>query len=182
MKNTYTKWLDYRQYPRAPMGAFFTGLVPDKVILFMFALITTIGIAQSILEWHPKNEYSKKSKILISILAGATIGFVGGMVGRGGGSLILPILLTLGLKHKNAAAISVFCVSAGVLVSFIVHATLGHIAIDAPLFLVLTLVAVAGAFVGSHLMTKRFEHKTIKYLFAIVLIGVAIKLYVEALS
>lgn len=69
---------------------------------------------------------------MISVVVGASIGFVGGMVGRGGGSLILPVLLILGLKHKNAAAISVFCVNAGVFVSFIVHATLGHIIIDLP--------------------------------------------------
>lgn len=165
----------------APLGAFFTGLVPDRVILFMFALITTIGVVQSTLEWRPKNAYSKKSKVLISIMAGASIGFVGGMVGRGGGSLILPVLLILGLKHKEAAAISVFCVNAGVLVSFIVHTAMGHLTIDIPWFAVFSLIAIAGAFIGSRMMTKKFSHKTVKYLFALVLTGIAIKLYTEAL-
>ena len=165
----------------APLGAFFTGVVPDKVILFMFALITTIGVIQSTLEFRPKSEYSKTSKILISVLAGGSIGFVGGMVGRGGGSLILPVLLILGLKHKNAAAISVFCVNAGVLVSFIVHAVMGHLTIDVPWFAAFSLIAVTGAFIGSRMMTRRFSHKTVKYLFAFVLTGIAIKLYLEAL-
>jgi len=98
----------------APIGATFTGVVSDKVILFTFAVITTIGVAQSLIEWKPKEEYSTKAKVIISILVGASVGFVGGMVGRGGGSLILPALLILGLKHRNAAAISVFCVNAGV--------------------------------------------------------------------
>jgi len=165
----------------APLGAFFTGLVPDRIILFMFALITTIGVAQSTLEWRPKNEYSKRSKVLMSIVAGASIGFVGGMIGRGGGSLILPVLLILGLKHKNAAAVSVFCVNAGVLVSFIVHAAMGHLTIDVPWFAAFSLIAITGAFIGSHMMTRRFSHKTVKYLFALVLTGIAIKLYMEAL-
>jgi len=166
----------------APIGATFTGLVSDRIILFTFALITTIGVTQSIIGWRPKSEYSRRTKVLISLLVGASIGFVGGMVGRGGGSLILPVLLILGLKHKNAAAISVFCVNAGVLVSFIVHITLGHITIDVPYFLTLTLIALIGAFTGSRLMTRRFKHKTIRYLFAIVLTVIAAKLYIEALS
>lgn len=110
--------------------------------------------------WKPKEEYSTKTKVIISILVGASVGFVGGMVGRGGGSLILPALLILGLKHRNAAAISVFCVNAGVFVSFIVHASLGHIVIDAPWFLALTVIALLGAFFGSRLMTRRFKRKT----------------------
>jgi len=166
----------------APIGATFTGVVSDKVILFTFAVITTIGVAQSLIGWKPKEEYSTKTKVIISILVGASVGFVGGMVGRGGGSLILPALLILGLKHRNAAAISVFCVNAGVFVSFIVHASLGHIVIDVPWFLALTVIAFLGAFFGSRLMTRRFKHKTIKYLFATVLSGIAIKLYIEALT
>ncbi|MCD6446254.1 sulfite exporter TauE/SafE family protein [Candidatus Bathyarchaeota archaeon] len=97
------------------------------------------------------------------------------------GSLILPVLLILGLKHKNAAAISVFCVNAGVLVSFIVHAVMGHLTIDVPWFAAFSLIAVTGAFIGSRMMTRRFSHKTVKYLFAFVLTGIAIKLYLEAL-
>ena len=165
----------------APLGATFTGIVSDRVILFVFALITTFGVAQSFVGLRPKGEYSRRTRVLISVVVGASIGFVGGMVGRGGGSIILPALLILGLKHKNAAAVSVFCVNAGVLVSFIVHATLGHIIIDIPWFLGLTLIVLAGAFTGSHLMTRRFKHKTVKYLFAIVLSVIAAKLYVESL-
>ena len=64
------------------IGATLTGLVSDRVILFTFAVIIMIGVTQSLIGWKPKEEYSARIKFLISVLVGAFIGFVGGMVGK----------------------------------------------------------------------------------------------------
>ena len=118
-------------------------------------------------------------KTIIAGLAGLCVGILAGLIGVGGGNIILPVLMTLGIKPRQAvgttALVVIFSSSSG----FISH--VGASNIDFLLVAVTTGASIAGAVVGSWLMTDKLNPKVIKYILAIVLIAVAIKMTLNLL-
>jgi len=162
----------------APVGAVVGHHAPEKVILFLFASMTVAALLQISIRWRPAaRSLSHPALVVSSLLGGAAIGFLAGMVGRGGGSLVVPLLILMGLNAKRAAATSSLAVCASSLTGF-----LSHLAItgSAPLvhwFALLTAAAVAAAFAGSRHMAQRLRGGAVRRLFTVALAGVAAKLY-----
>lgn len=105
---------------------------------------------------------------------GAVAGFVGGLLGVGGGNVIAPALVFLGTPPKRAAATTSFAVIFASLAGFLGHASLA----GADLVLVVTTGAASasGALLGSYLMTERLNGDQVKTVLGIVLLGVAAKM------
>jgi len=162
----------------APLGAVFSHRISDSVVMFLFATMTLAAVAQTLAGWKPEtSRLGRRDLLLIGLLAGSLIGFLGGMVGRGGGSLIVPLLLLLGFQPKNAAATSSFAACFSALAGFLGH--LGASGIPAPpLWLAaFTAAAVLAASAGSRTMARRLDARRVKRLFTVVLLGIAAKLY-----
>ncbi len=163
----------------APLGAIYSHRVPDRVILFLFASMTLAAIIQTLSGWKPRGAagYRRAELIVIGLIVGAGVGFLGGMIGRSGGSVLVPILLLLGFEPKNAAATSSFSATFCALTGFLGHVSTQHLQI-APLWLaVFTAAAMLGAFAGSRAMAERMRGTRVKRLFVILLFGIAVKLY-----
>jgi uncharacterized membrane protein YfcA len=167
----------------SPVGAVVSHYTPEKVILFLFATMTVAALLQtSIGRRPPAGVRSRPGLALGSLLGGAAIGFLAGMVGRGGGTLVVPLLLLLGLDPKRAAATSSFAVCLSSLAGFLGHLGVGGHTVAPVWFAALTLAAVVAALGGSRYMARRLKGRTIKGLFTIVLAGVAAKLYWDVLT
>jgi hypothetical protein len=117
----------------------------------------------------------KKPSTLLSILIGASIGLLSGMIGIGGGIILSPILLLLHwTNQKQTAAISALFIFvnslsglAGQLVTGIQFNTLmyGYVA-----------VAFAGGLLGSYFGARKFNQPALQKILAAVLFIAAIKL------
>ena len=162
----------------APVGAVVSHHTPEKVILFLFASMTVAALLQISIKRRPgEGSRSHPGLMVASLLGGTAIGFLAGMVGRGGGSLVVPQLLLLGLDPKRAAATSSLAVCSSSLSGFVSHLAITGPALPVHCFAVLTAAAAAAAFAGSRYMARRLRSGAVGRLFTVALVGVAAKLY-----
>jgi len=96
---------------------------------------------------------SKTNDIVKLLLIGILIGLVTGLLGAGGGFLVIPALvLILKMPMKEAVGTSLLIIALNSLIGF--TGDLGHVAIDWKFLISITLIAVAGIFVGGFLAKK----------------------------
>lgn len=119
-------------------------------------------------------ESSKAKQIVYGVSVGAFAGFLGGLLGVGGGNFIVPVLVWLGFNPKKASATTSFIVIFSSFSGFLGHASLGHMNIQ---LLGFTAVGSAvGAVAGAWLMTEKLKRKQVKLIIGIVLLGIATKM------
>ena len=159
----------------APIGAFINFQVSTRLVILVFALFTLAGSILAATNWKPQKKVeSKRAEIILGITAGSILGLVVGFAGRGGGAMVVPVLLMSGLEAKAAAATSSFIITCGA-----ISGLLGHLpaARFHPLLTVFTVAAVlVGSQAGSRLMAGRMKPRGVRYVFATVLFLVAILL------
>jgi uncharacterized membrane protein YfcA len=158
----------------APMGALFTAYVPTEVIITLFAVFLLLAAGLALSGWKPPRTLTGWREWALSLAVGTTLGLLVGMLGRGGGSFVMPTLLVLGLDSKNAAATSSFIVTFSATAGFLGHLAQGRV--NWPLAAACALAALIGSQTGSRLMVQRVKSQTLRRLFALVLVAVAIQL------
>ena len=110
---------------------------------------------------------------------GSVAGFLGGLLGVGGGNFILPVLNWLGLDTKVAAGTTAVVVVFASLSGFLGHATMGELD---PIFVgLMALMAAAGSIVGSRLMTTRISSAQLKRIIGVLLWLIAAKMIFDLL-
>jgi uncharacterized protein len=117
----------------------------------------------------------KKSNIPLSLLIGACIGFLSGLIGIGGGIILSPILLLLRwTDQKQTAAISALFIFVNSLSGLAGQLTKG-ITFSTDMY---TYVAVAfvGGLCGAYLGAIKFKQAILKNVLALVLLVAAYKL------
>ncbi|RLD96993.1 MAG: sulfite exporter TauE/SafE family protein [Aquificota bacterium] len=159
----------------APIGAFINFQVSTKLVILVFALFTLAGSILAYTNWKPQKKVeSEKAEIILGITAGSILGLVVGFAGRGGGAMVVPILLMSGLEAKAAAATSSFIVTCAAISGFLGHLPKAHFD---PFLTAGTLLAVLiGSQAGSRLMAGKMKPRGVRYVFAGVLFLVAVLL------
>jgi uncharacterized membrane protein YfcA len=159
----------------APIGAFINFQVPTKLVILVFALFTLAGSIMAYTNWKPKKKVeSKRAELILGISAGSILGLVVGFAGRGGGAMVVPILLMSGLEAKEAAATSSLIVTCAAVSGFMGHLPKANF----HLFVTLTTITavLVGSQLGSRLMAGKMKPKGVRYVFATVLLLVAVLL------
>lgn len=113
--------------------------------------------------------------IVILILIGLAAGMLGGMVGVGGGIIIVPALIFfLGFSQKMAqgTSLGILLLPVGIL-GVIQYYKQGQV--DMRVVLIISLGFFAGSFFGSKIALA-LPQETVKKIFAILMIVVAIKM------
>lgn len=111
----------------------------------------------------------------ISILLGAFIGLLSGMIGIGGGIILSPILiLLLWTNQKQTAAISAAFIFVNSLAGLGGMLTQG-ITLTSNMILYIV-IAFSGGLLGAYLGSKKFNQDVLKYVLATVLLVAAYKL------
>jgi uncharacterized membrane protein YfcA len=105
---------------------------------------------------------------------GGVAGFIGGLLGVGGGNIIVPALVWLDIPAKKASATSSFIVIFSSLAGFAGRASLGNL--DGWLLAYTVAGSVAGALLGSWLMSKKLQNKHVKAIIGILLYVIAGKM------
>lgn len=165
----------------APVGAYFTKMLPTKTLILLFAIgMLFAGGRMLFTANHPDKDTMMEPKLRLFLMGagGFVIGAIAGLLGVGGGFLFVPLMLMIGYPTKRAAATSAFAV---ILSSFSGFA--GHLAsgthLDSTLFVFTTIAVIIGAGAGARVMRDKMKAQWIKGMFAVVLVGVGIQLILK---
>ena len=110
---------------------------------------------------------------------GSAAGFLGGLLGVGGGNFIVPVLNWMGLDAKVASGTTALVVVFASLSGFLGHATMGGL--DPAFVGVMALAAAAGSIAGSRLMTTRLSSTQLKRIIGVLLWLIALKMIFDLL-
>lgn len=119
-------------------------------VLMVFTSISMIKGKKTVLK---KEASEQKFNYPLILLEGAVVGILTGLVGAGGGFLIIPALVILSkLPMKQAVGTSLLIIAAKSLIGF--TGDLGNGTMDWTLLLSVTVLAIAGIFIGNVLSKK----------------------------
>lgn len=160
----------------SPLGARLTPFVDKKLLLGMFAAF--LLFAGFMMLFAKIKAREKPLSVAAEATAGAGVGtlagFLGGLLGVGGGNFILPVLNWMGLDTKVAAGTTAVIVVFSSLSGFLGHATMGGID---PVFIGVTAVSAAlGSIVGSQLMKTKVSSAQLKKIIGVLLWIIAVKM------
>lgn len=164
----------------APLGAYFTKMVSTDVLILLFAVAMIFAGGKMLISSSQpeKTEMIPVRKRMIYMgVAGLFIGFIAGLLGVGGGFLFVPMMIAMGYKTKTAAATSAFVVVFSSFSGFAGHVAEGHF--DWPLMAATAIAVIIGSQIGARVMKEKMKAKWMKQMFAVVLLGVAVKLILE---
>lgn len=167
----------------APVGSFLNQRMELHFFLLLMAAVLILAAARMLFgtpEAQESPPISKRKKIATGIGIGALIGLVGGMLGIGGGVFVVPLLIYL-LKTptKIAAASSTFIVCFSSLTGFAGYLSAG--AVDWRFVLPAAVASLIGGQVGSRVMSAKLKGRSIRIIFAVLLVFMSIQLLYRAL-
>ncbi len=165
----------------APIGAYFTKMLPVNLLIFLFA-VAMIFAGFRMLFTNNKIDgghvsLPKNRRLAIMSIGGFIIGMIAGLLGVGGGFLFVPLMLSIGYPIKRAAATSSFVVVFSSFSGFAGHIAEGHWNFQLMLFT--GIAVIIGSQIGSRVMKDKMKPKWIKGMFAVILLAVAAKLLIK---
>ena len=107
--------------------------------------------------------------VVVLVIVGVAVGLLSGMFGIGGGTVIVPALVWLGLTQRNAAATSMLAIVPTSISGVIAYATCGNVDWLAALLL------FCGMFVGGQIgswLLSRLPELVLRWIFAVFLVFV----------
>ncbi|MCF7822183.1 MAG: sulfite exporter TauE/SafE family protein [Mariprofundaceae bacterium] len=105
-----------------------------------------------------------------ALLAGLLIGFLTGLLGVGGGFLLVPVLIFLGVRHfPTAVGHSLLLIAANAISGALVYLWVEQANIDISMTLTVTVIAAVGSVLGG-LLLKRIPSAMLQKGFAMLLI------------
>lgn len=109
--------------------------------------------------------------IAVLVIVGVAVGLLSGMFGIGGGTVIVPALVWLGLTQRNAAATSMLAIVPTSISGVISYATCGNVDWLAALLL------FCGMFVGGQIgswLLSRLPELVLRWIFVVFLVFVVV--------
>ncbi len=164
----------------APLGALVSTTLPVQVLILFFALFTaTAAILMLRGRRAPTSMVeTPRRRMILGLSGGSALGFVAGLIGRGGGSFVVPLLYMAGLEAKAAAATSALVVTCSGLSSFISHVLMQAEPVW-DIWLLSALAVLAGSQLGSRFMATRLNPRQVRKIFGIVLLGISVTLILK---
>lgn len=157
--------------------AFIGGMVEVEVSMYkkLLAFLLLIPIARFLFFRNIQVQSVSKNSTSISVVIGAIIGFLSGLIGIGGGIILSPVLLLLKwTDQKQTAAISALFIFVNSLAGLGGQFTKGlHFSSEMFIYVV---IAFAGGLFGAWFGAIRFNQNALKYSLALVLLLAVYKL------
>ena len=158
-----------------PLGAILSQYINQNYLKWM--LVIFLFVSASLLIFGKKEQKAHSFGSWILYLIGFSVGLVSSMIGVGGGSLIMPLLILLGYDAKKAAYGVSFVIPFSTFGAFLTY--LQFVDMDWLLLASVTVGALIGGYIGSKVMHFKLSQSDIKKLIGVVLYLVAIKMIVD---
>lgn len=164
--------------PGALTGSYLAPHVDTKILIILISAILFFASMRIIFFNNIcfLANVAENKKMMIGAVMSYLIGTVSSLVGIGGGTFIVPLLLFFGFKTKNAVGTSSFIITFMSFSGFLGHMSFGSQKQDLSMLLYAGAAAFIGAQAGSRVIFKRMSSRKIELLFAIILLFVAGKL------
>jgi hypothetical protein len=157
--------------------AFLGGMISihESIYKKILGLLLLLPIFRLIFFKNVPAEELKKPDWSFSLLIGAGIGFLSGLIGIGGGIILSPVLLMLKwTDQKQTAAICALFIFVNSLSGLAGQLIKGiHFSSD---MVVYVLIAFSGGLLGAYFGARRFNQNVIKYMLSVVLVVAVYKL------
>ncbi|MBI5440655.1 MAG: sulfite exporter TauE/SafE family protein [Deltaproteobacteria bacterium] len=157
----------------SPVGAYTSAFLPVALLKWLF--VGFLLFAASMMLFYrarPREVRPSWGKLAgYGVSVGGSAGYLGGLLGVGGGNFIVPALVWLGFDPKKASATTAFIVIFSSLSGFLGKASLGQL--DGRLLAWTAVGSVAGALLGSWLMQKKLQSRQVKKMIGVILYGIA---------
>ena len=157
--------------------SFAGGLITLDAVVYkkMLGLLLLIPIIRFLFFANLRPDELKKSNTILSLVIGAAVGFLSGLIGIGGGIILSPVLLLLKWTDmKQTAAISALFIFVNSLSGLAGQVTKGiQFSPDMYIYVV---IAFIGGICGAYFGSLRFKQTILKYILASVLMLAAYKL------
>lgn len=157
----------------APIGVYTGRFVPKSWVVGVFIAFLVYSGTMMIF-FKPRRRGSGANHVVEGSLIGGLAGFLGGLLGVGGGGIISPTLIMLGHEPKKVAATTTLVVFFSSLSGFFTYWGMGTL--DWKLLGVVSLSAIAGGWIGTHLMHFKMSSEQVKKLIGVILYLIAIKM------
>jgi len=167
-----------------PLAFFGGSLELDKNLfeIFLFIVLTLAGILLLInFKSYDENESTYRNiPIFISILIGAILGFVSGVVGVGGGVFLSPILFLIkAAKPKHIVTAASLFIFINSISGVIGQLTKDIVLSDISNYWYLFLVVIIGGHIGNYLNLKIFPTRFLALITSILVLLVAIRIGIK---
>ena len=160
----------------SPVGARLTPHTDPRLLLGLFtAFLLFAGFMmlfyRTRLHAHP---LGRGTELGLGAGVGTVAGFLGGLLGVGGGNFIVPVLAWMGIDTKVAAGTTALVVVFASLTGFLAHATMGGLR---PGFVgLMAVMAAGGSIVGSQAMKTKLSSAQLKKIIGVLLWIIAAKM------
>jgi uncharacterized membrane protein YfcA len=177
-KGGHFKWKIFLPFALASIPfSFLGGMISLDAAIYkkILGVLLLIPVIRLVAFPNTSTDALKPSHFMISLLIGAVIGFLSGLIGIGGGIILSPVLLLLAwTDQKQTAAISALFIFVNSLSGLAGQITKG-INFESGM-MAYAGVAFLGGSLGAWLGSSRFDPKMLKFVLAIVLLMASIKL------
>jgi uncharacterized protein len=157
----------------SPVGAWVSQGLDRNVLLWLFVgfLVFAAGMMLFYTPKPKESEASLRALIGVGMVVGSVAGFLGGLLGVGGGNIVVPALVALGFDPKKASATTSFVVIFSSFTGFLGHASL--VGMDYGLMGWTVAGSAGGAALGSWLMVDKLKGRQVKVIIGVVLFVIA---------
>lgn len=159
----------------SPLGVSVARGIERAPLLWLFVgFLLFAGLMMMFYQPVPRTERRTAAQALtLGLPVGALAGFIGGLLGVGGGNIIVPALVAAGPEPRWASASASFVVIFASLAGFAAHVPTAHV--DPGLLGTTAAATIAGAALGAWLAGSRLRGNQLKRVIAVVLLAVAAK-------
>lgn len=179
-KGGHFKWNLFLPFALASIPlSFFGGTIALDAAIYkkILGALLLFPVLRFFIYPNTKEQDLKIANLGLSILIGAIIGFLSGLIGIGGGILLSPILLLLGwTNQKQTAAISALFIFVNSIAGLGGQYSKG-IQLEQQM-LIFVAIAFLGGLIGAWLGSLKFNQQILKNTLAVVLLMASIKLII----
>ena len=168
--------------------AFIGGSIPVEKKIFEILLFSILTIAGILLlfkfkSYNEDKKYYKKIPTIISIIIGAILGFVSGVVGIGGGIFLSPILFLIkAAKPKHIVTAASLFILVNSLSGIIGQLTKNDILNEVVSYWFLFLIVLIGGQIGNFLNLKIFSSRTLALITGSLVLFVALRMGIKIIN
>jgi uncharacterized membrane protein YfcA len=188
ISNIRQKKLDFRigipiiifSFLFASVGAYLSKFVSKEFVLWLFIAFLVFSGGMFLFFKGKKSDTYREDRPYLALSGiGAFAGLLSGLLGIGGGGIISPLMLMLGFNPKKTAAITAFVVPFSSFSGFLTYWAIGKV--DWNLLLWVSIAGFFGATLGTIVMQKKLNPKTVKKILALILLAMAVKMILKVI-